>query len=268
MKKKIIQVFVIVAILIIFVIGDIVVSNGSNTIEVYEGKWKVTQQLTEYSKARMTFFSHHYLGRTVVLGETFIEKSILEWPYYLDWIKEEYDFSEVVWIPKNDPWIQGNVAEDFDEFVKSEEIQFIRYLNKGINESVYCANKFIVLDNTHLAYSFIGGYYLLEPFQYCDPKIDSSALLGNWEIIYLDSYDNLYVGGFEEIAELTKYGSAMREQMNFLTGTDFAAEEWLGKMVFISEDKQSVSSEIKTIDRKSTRLNSSHPLSSRMPSSA
>lgn len=77
--------------------------------------------------------------------------------------EEEYDFSEVVWIPKNDPWIQGNVAEDFDEFVKSEEIQFIRYLNKGINENVYCANKFIVLDNTHLAYSFIGGYYLLEP---------------------------------------------------------------------------------------------------------
>lgn len=241
MKKKRILIFVILVLFTFFVIGVLLVPNAANTVAVYEGKWKVTQQLTEYTKARMTFFSHHYLGRTVILGEAFMEKSISEWPYYLDWMKEEYDFSEVVSINKNAPWIQGNVADDFEEFVESEEVQFIRYLNIGTDENVYCANKLIVLDNTHLAYSFIGGYFLLEPFQHCDPKTDSSALLGNWEIIYLDSYEESYEGGFEEIEELKKYGNAMREQMSVLTGTDFAAEEWLGKTVHISEETLSIS---------------------------
>lgn len=241
MRKKKILIFVILVLLTFFVIGVLLVQNAPNAMAIYEGKWKVTQQLTEYTKARMTFFSQHYLGRTVILGETFMEKSISEWPYYLDWMKEEYDFSEVVWINKNDPWIQGNVAEDFEEFVESEEVQFIRYFNMGTDKNVYCANKLIVLDNTHLAYSFIGGYFLLEPFQHCDPETDSSDLLGNWEIIYLDSYEESYEGGFEEIEELKKYGNAMRQQMSILTGTDFAVDEWLGKTVDISEETLSIS---------------------------
>lgn len=232
---------IIIVIFVFLAINELSTPNELNTIAVYEGKWKVTQQLTKYSNTRTTFFSHHYLGRTVVLGETYVEKSILEWPYYLEWTKEEYDFAEVAWFSKNDPWVLGNVAEDFDKFVKSEKVQFIRYLNEGVDENVYCADKFIVLDNTHLAYSFIGGYYLLEPFQHCDPKINSSTLLGNWEITYLDSYEDSYEGGFEEIEELTKYGSAMRDQMSAITGTDFEADKWLGKTIYISEETLNIS---------------------------
>lgn len=159
----------------------------------------------------------------------------------MDWTREVYDSSEVVWFSKDDPWILGNVAGDFDEFVESEEVQFIRYLNKGIDESMYCANKFIVLDNTHLARFFIGGYYLLEPFQYCAPKTSPDDLIGTWEIAYLDSYKDSYEGGFEDIEELKTYGNSMREKMSALTGTDFAAEEWLGKTVQISAETISFS---------------------------
>lgn len=241
MKKRVIQSCVVFAILIVFVNSDMAALNNSNAIAVYVGKWKVTKQLTEYFRNKTTFFPHHYLGRTVILGETSVEQSIFEWPYDLDWTREVYDSSEVACFSKDDPWILGNVAGDFDEFVESEEVQFIRYLNKGIDESTYCANKFIVLDNTHLARFFIGGYYLLEPFQYCDPKTSSDDLIGTWEIAYLDSYEDSYEGGFEDIEKLKTYGRAMREQMSALIGTDFAAEQWLGKTVQISEETISFS---------------------------
>lgn len=236
MKKRTTQIAVVVAILIMLVISDIAVKKAPNTIAVYEGKWKVIKLLAEYSRNRTTFFSHHYLGRTVILGETSVEQSILEWPYLLDWTKAEYDSSEVIWLSKDDTWVWVNCSWEIDAFVESKEVQFIRYLKKGLDENVYCEDYFIVLDNMHLVYSSPGSYYLLEPFQYCNPKVTSSDLMGNWEIAYLDSYEDSYKGGFEEIEQLKKYGSAMKEQMSAITGTDFVAEEWLGKTVHISEE--------------------------------
>lgn len=214
---------------------------NSNAIAVYEGKWKVTKQLTEHYRARTTFFSHHYLGRTVILGETSVEISIFEWPYDLDWTKKVYDSSEVVWLAENELWMLGNIVRDFEELVKGEEIQFIRYLNKGTDGNMYSGHIFVILDTVHLAYSFMGSYYLLEPFQYCDPKASPDDLIGTWEIAYLDSYEDSYEGGFEDIEELKTYGNSMREKMSALTGTDFAAEGWLGKTVQISEETISFS---------------------------
>lgn len=56
MRKKLVLSSVILVVLFFFVIGNLVVKNEPNAMAVYEGKWKVTQQLTEYTKARMTFF--------------------------------------------------------------------------------------------------------------------------------------------------------------------------------------------------------------------
>lgn len=242
MKKRVIQSCVVFAVLIVLVISDMAALKNSNAIAVYEGKWKVTKLLKEYFRNRTTFFPHHYLGRTIILGETSVEQSILEWPHYLEWSKEEYDSSEVVWFSKDDTWVWVNFSWEINEFVESERVQFIRYLKKGMDEDVYCANYFIVLDNMHLVYSSPGGYYLLEPFQYCDPKVSSTDLVGNWEIAYLDSYENSYVGSFEEIEELKEHiYPNSKEKWNALEGTDFAAEEWLGKTVQISEETISFS---------------------------
>lgn len=241
MKKRVIQSCVVFAILIVLVISDMAPLKNSNAIAVYEGKWKVTKQLTEHYRARTTFFSHHYLGRTVILGESSVEISIFEWPYDLDWTKKVYDSSEVVWLAENELWMLGNIVRDFEELVKGEEIQFIRYLNKGTDGNMYSGHIFVILDTVHLAYSFMGSYYLLEPFQYCDPKTSPDDLIGTWEIAYLDSYEDSYEGGFEDIEELKTYGNSMREKMSALTGTDFAAEEWFGKTVQISEETISFS---------------------------
>lgn len=148
----------------------------------------------------------------------------------------------MVWLSKDDTWVWVNCSWEIDEFVESEKIQFIQYLKKEEDEGVYCVDYFIVLDNTHLVYSAPGGYYLLEPFQYCDPKVSSTDLEGNWEIVYLDSYEDSYVGTFEEIEELKEHiYPNVKEKWNALEGTDFAAEEWLGKTVRISENMLNLS---------------------------
>ena len=242
MKKKVIQSCVVFVTLIVLTISNMTPLKDLNAIVMYEGKWKVTKLLTEYFRNRTTFFPHHYFGRTIILEEKSVEQSILEWPHFLEWSKEEYDSSEVVWLPKNDPWVWAYCSWEIDELVESDRVQLIRYLEKGKDESLYCANYFIVLDNTHLVYSSPGGYYLLQPFRYCAPKTSSNDLKGNWEIIYLDSYEDSYVGSFAEIGELKEHiYPNLNEEWNSLKGTDFTADEWLGKTVYISDETLYVS---------------------------
>ena len=52
---------------------------------------------------------------------------------------------------------------------------------------------------------------------------------GTWKIAYLDSYENSYEGGFEEIEK--------EAPGRILQGTNFKAEDWLGKSVIVSEDE-------------------------------
>lgn len=242
MKKKVIRSCVVFVTLIVLTISNMTPPKDLSAIVTYEGKWKVTKLLTEFYRKRATFFPHHYFGRTIILGEKSVEQSILEWPHYLEWSKEEYDSSEVIWLSKNDPWVWAYFSWEINELVESDTVQIIRYLEKGVDESLYCVNYFIALDNTHLVYSSPGGYYLLEPFQYGDPNTSSNDLKGNWEIIYLDSYEDSYVGSFEEIEELKEHiYPNLKEKWDSLKGTDFAAEEWLGKTVHISEETLNIS---------------------------
>ena len=193
MKRKIFR-RIIVMLLLVF--AGVVVFKGQNTAAAYNGKWKVTRHLTTYYRAYSYFFRQHYLGRTVILGENSVEKSIVAWP---------------------------------EDYADIEQVRFLRYIDEMYDESDYCVDYIVILDKTHIVYGFCGGDYLLEPFQYCDPKVSEKDLNGTWKIAYLDSYENSYEGGFEEIEK--------EAPGRILQGTNFKAEDWLGKSVIVSEDE-------------------------------
>lgn len=228
MKKKIIIIGIVVLLLIL---GSVIGYQEQENIADYEGKWKVIKLLT-YTKDKSNFFPEHYLGRTVVVGENFVEQSIWEWPWLLEWASEYYDYADVVYYSKDEEWVPKYCHSEVKELVDGDKIHFIRYFNKS-QYGDYCTNYFVILDKTHLICSFLGSYYLLEPFRYCDPTVSEKNLNGTWEIAYLDSYENSYEGSYEEIEKEAPRSS--------LKGTDFNVEDWLGKSVTVSENEVRIS---------------------------
>ena len=87
------------------------------------------------------------------------------------WIKFQYDYSEVIPYSSEDKWFELNTFWSIDKFADMERVRFLRYWDKIYDGSYYCVDYFVILDETHLAYGYIGGYYLLERFQYCDPTV-------------------------------------------------------------------------------------------------
>ncbi len=253
MKKSILRFGIIVLlVMVIFYVHSIVEKNEKNSISQYEGKWKVTKQIAESMNAVSYFRPHHYLGRTVIIDKYYVEKSIWYWPFELEWIKDEFGESEAVVLPLHDEWVRYSIQlNDIKEIVK-DEVQAIRYY-KGTGERKYCPFYLIVLDDTHLLYQWIGGYYLLEPFQYCDANISSMNLEGNWEISYLDSYEAGYQGAFEDIEDVKKIYAGLHPELKELVGSDFQPENWLGKKIQISADYIDFSGdsyEIESIEKK------------------
>lgn len=236
MKKRVISIvisIVIFIVMLLLILGKIIGYTKKETVAAYEGKWKVTHQLTTYFRATSYFFPHHYLGRTIIIGQNSMERSIGQWPEPLGWIKYEFDDSEVVSYSAEDEWFTNRIFWRIDEFADMEQARYLRYWDKMYDGSYYCVDYFVILDETHLAYGYIGGYYLLEPFQYCDPTVSEKDLNGTWEIAYLDSYENSYEGSYEEIEKEAPRSS--------LKGTDFNVEDWLGKSVTVSENEVRIS---------------------------
>lgn len=226
MKRKIFR-RIIVMLLLVF--AGVVVFKGQNTAAAYNGKWKVTRHLTTYYRAYSYFFRQHYLGRTVILGENSVEKSIVAWPDYLEWEKIQFDDSDIVSYSTQDEWLDIDSLWMIEDYADIEQVRFLRYIDEMYDGSDYCVDYIVILDKTHIVYGFCGGDYLLEPFQYCDPKVSEKDLNGTWKIAYLDSYENSYEGGFEEIEK--------EAPGRILQGTNFKAEDWLGKSVIVSEDE-------------------------------
>ena len=185
--------------MLLLILGKIIDYKKKEAVAAYDGKWKVTHQLTTYFRATSNFFPHHYLGRTIILSENSMERSVGEWPEPLGWIKFQYDYSEVIPYSSEDKWFELNTFWSIDKFADMERVRFLRYWDKIYDGSYYFVDYFVILDETHLAYGYIGGYYLLERFQYCDPTVSEKKLNGTWEIAYLDSYENSYEGSYEEI---------------------------------------------------------------------
>ena len=225
-------------------------------INNYEGKWKVTQKVSEYSGAVSYFCPHHYLGRTLVLDEKSVEKSIWYWPFELEWKKEEFEEVEVASFNGEDPWVKSNIRiAEIENYIDAEEMQLIRYF-KGEGETKYCALSLVVTKEGDLLYEWIGGYYLLEPFQYCESDVRFADLGGEWEISYLDSYDTTYQGSYEDIEMVKEAYNNARSELNQLIGSDFRAEEWLGKRVQITPEYvviQDLVYEISDIEEKTVR---------------
>lgn len=236
MKKRVISIvisIVIFIVMLLLILGKIIDYKKKEAVAAYDGKWKVTHQLTTYFRATSNFFPHHYLGRTIILSENSMERSVGEWPEPLGWIKFQYDYSEVIPYSSEDKWFELNTFWSIDKFADMERVRFLRYWDKIYDGSYYCVDYFVILDETHLAYGYIGGYYLLERFQYCDPMVSEKDLNGTWKIAYLDSYENSYEGSYEEIEKEAPRSS--------LKGTDFNVEDWLGKSVTVSENEVRIS---------------------------
>ena len=168
MKRKIFR-RIIVMLLLVF--AGVVVFKGQNTAAAYNGKWKVTRHLTTYYRAYSYFFRQHYLGRTVILGENSVEKSIVAWPDYLEWEKIQFDDSDIVSYSTQDEWLDIDSLWMIEDYADIEQVRFLRYIDEMYDESDYCVDYIVILDKTHIVYGFCGGDYLLEPFQYCDPKV-------------------------------------------------------------------------------------------------
>ena len=83
MKKRVIFI-VIFIVMLLLILGKIIDYKKKEAVAAYDGKWKVTHQLTTYFRATSNFFPHHYLGRTIIISENSIEKSVLEWPDLLE----------------------------------------------------------------------------------------------------------------------------------------------------------------------------------------
>ena len=99
MKKRVISIvisIVIFIVMLLLILGKIIDYKKKEAVAAYDGKWKVTHQLTTYFRATSNFFPHHYLGRTIILSENSMERSVGEWPEPLGWIKFQYDYSEVI----------------------------------------------------------------------------------------------------------------------------------------------------------------------------
>ena len=62
MKKRVISIVIFIVTLLL-ILGKIIGYTKKETVAAYEGKWKVTHQLTTYFRATSYFFPHHYLGK-------------------------------------------------------------------------------------------------------------------------------------------------------------------------------------------------------------
>lgn len=198
--------------------------------DLYEGKWKVTGLIDVYYRARSDYFPQHYLGRTVIIGDKTIETSIWYWPFELDWCREDYDYAKIAFYNYDSQWIRGyDNSELIYDIWGTQELPFvIFYSEEGTH-----INHVILLEKHKLAYHWMGGYYLLEPFSFCDENVEQEDIIGEWTISFLDSYDSDYEGGFVEIEETKR---TYEERMNELNGSDFYAQDWLGEKIAINED--------------------------------
>ena len=154
MKRKIFR-RIIVMLLLVF--AGVVVFKGQNTAAAYNGKWKVTRHLTTYYRAYSYFFRQHYLGRTVILGENSVEKSIVAWPDYLEWEKIQFDDSDIVSYSTQDEWLDIDSLWMIEDYADIEQVRFLRYIDEMYDESDYCVDYIVILDKTHIVYGFCGG---------------------------------------------------------------------------------------------------------------
>lgn len=206
---------------------------------LFEGKWKVTGIVAISCMSRTDYYSHHYLGRTVIIGDDSIETSIWYWPFELGWRTQEYDYAEIDYINYKDSWLQHDSNWGLVYDIWGEEyMPFIRFYQKGEKT---CVNHAVILDESHLVYNFPPGYYLLEPFSYGNSDLDRSSIMGEWQVTFLDSYDNSYEGGWKEIEEVRP---TYQERMDELNGSDFYVENWLNKRIVIDSEKLEIDNQI------------------------
>ena len=99
------------------------------------------------------------------------KKSIVAWPDYLEWGKIQFDDSDIVSYSTQDEWLDIDSLWMIEDYADIEQVRFLRYIDEMYDESDYCVDYIVILDKTHIVYGFCGGDYLLEPFQYCDPKV-------------------------------------------------------------------------------------------------
>ena len=209
---------------------------------LFEGKWKVTGIVAISPMSRIDCYSYHYLGRTVIIGDDRIETSIWYWPYELGWRTQEYDYAEIDYINYEDSWLQHDSNWGLVYDIWGEDyMPFIRFYKKGEKT---CVDHAVILDESHLAYGFQPGYYLLEPFSYGNPDLDRSSIMGEWRVAFLDSYDNGYEGGWKEIEEVR---IVYQERIDELNGSDFYAENWLNKRIVIGSAELEIDNQIYSI---------------------
>lgn len=220
-----------------------VLQEGPISADMYKGKWKTTYIIEEDFRSRINYFPQHYLGRTVIIGDECIERSIWYWPLELDWRTEEYDRSEISFFNCEDSWVKSNTNWDTMYKIWGEEkMPFLRFYRA---DKEYCIDYIIILDERHLAYGWPGGYYLLEPFSWCNPDMDKEDIIGEWNVAFLDSYDETYEGGWKEIEETRPTYS---DRMDELQGSDFYAEEWFDKKIVISRNELVLDSNMSEVD--------------------
>lgn len=213
---------------------------GSDNL--FEGKWKVTGIVAISHMAPIDCYSYHYLGRTVIIGDNSIETSIWYWPYELGWRTQEYDYAEIDYINYEDSWLHHNQDWVTVYDIWGEEyMPFIRFYSKDAGR---CVDHAVILDESHLAYGFPPGYYLLEPFSYGNPDLDRCSIMGEWQVAFLDSYDKSYEGGWKEIEEVR---IVYQERIDELNGSDFYAENWLDKRIVIGSAELEIDSQTYTI---------------------
>lgn len=253
---------IVLCIIVLFAAGLFVVQNkkffnSSYKLEASDfiKKWKVTEILSVYSQAPTYYIPHFFLGRTMVIDNNKLVQSVVAPPF--DWTESEiqYTKSELVTLDIEDPWLNDYAYKvNLRLLGIDEKVNILRFFQET-DEKEECKEVFVVLDENKLVAMFMGGYYLLEPFaENVSVDFDIEQLLGNWEIIRLDSFDEGYCGSVEDVEEVQKAYNYQNENLNRLEGSEFTPLEWYGESIKIEENMLICKNETIMLDTISTEI--------------
>ncbi len=219
------------------------------------GQWKVTEHaVSDNSQVySCNAIMEHFLGRTIVIEENSITKSLYYWPQQTTYVTHTYDYVEKQ-LELSDEYANRNEFIDdwYEEIQKQKMEVYTFYVGQVGRRGKF---EYIILENGKVLCQYEGMYYYMDPYVQAKTDIALEELYGCWRTERLISYQAGWKGNNEDV-ERGSFGGS-KPVLTEKEGANFYPLDYYNATFNLTEDSATLHLEDGTSEQYAIHLFSS-----------